>query len=314
MAQAADADLEAYLTMEKRHYAALVARSSYDTEAFTTSNQDELVVGTYALHETFAYEQWLIGGLRRLPGAVAIDYGCGPGRMLIRLAPFFARVDGVDISPELIEVAARRCANLPAPPRLYVTPGDSLPADTHAVYDFAFSVICLQHICVHSIRARILQGLFDALKPGGVLSFQMGYGPGHANMVDYESDYVEAAATNGVNDVGVLHPSDLAGDLARVGFTRLAFALTPTGPGDRHGAWIFARAVKPGAGALLADTDPAYWRPYGFAPMTADDATAWEVRRNQRQHGVLGRRRQLHHKVNELERALADLRTASAHR
>ena len=87
----------------------------------------------------------------------------------------------------------------------------------------AYSVICLQHICVYSVRLQILEGLFRALKPGGLLTFQMGYGPGHAQMVDYFDDFVGAPGTNGVADVGVLHPGEIAGDLARIGFTNTAY-------------------------------------------------------------------------------------------
>ena len=81
----------------------------------------------------------------------------------------------------------------------------------------------------------------------------MGYGPGHARMVDYFDDYVDAPGTNGVADVGVLHPGEIAGDLARIGFTHAAYALTPTGPGDTHGAWIFVRAMKPGPDTALIE-------------------------------------------------------------
>ncbi|MEQ1868509.1 MAG: class I SAM-dependent methyltransferase [Vicinamibacterales bacterium] len=304
------AGVDAYLRMEKAHYAALVGRSAYGDEAFATRDDDELVVGSYVSHEAYDYERFLIGGLSRKPGAVALDYGCGPGRMVKRMARHFSRVDGVDISPDVIAVAARRCADIQPAPRFFVTPGDSVPTAAGNDYDFAFSVICLQHICVYSIRRRILASLFEALKPGGVLSFQMGYGPGHPNMVDYEQDFVDANATNGVIDAGVLHPGEIAADLQSIGFTRMAFALTPAGPGDKHGAWIFVRAVKPGQEALLGHTDPSYWTPYGFTTLAVDDLAVQHARRTQRQHGVLGRRRQLHHRVAALEHTLAAARAA----
>ena len=302
------AAIASYLDMERREYAALVARSQFGDEAFAASNSGEHVVGSYAGHEAFDYERWLLGGLTRQPGAVAIDYGCGPGRMLKRMARFFQRVDGVDISPEVIAVAQRRTTDLPVRPRLWVTDGASLPVDTAGQYDFAFSVICLQHICVHTVRYQILDGLYRALKPGGVLSFQLGYGPGHPNMVDYEHDFVQATATNGGTDVGVVHPGEIAADLTRIGFTRLAYALTPTGPGDRHGAWIFVRAVKPGSVAAIGDADLAYWTPYGFTALTVDPAAVSTARHIQRTHGVVGRRRNLHRKLQDAERTLTSLR------
>ena len=196
-------DVTRYLEMERAFYADLVARSNFETEAFTRTDDNELVVGSYVHHEGMDYERWLLSGISIRPGALALEYGCGPGRMLLRLAPRFARIDGVDLSQEVLDVARRRCARLTSTPRLLLTDGQSVPDATHGCYDVAYSVICLQHICVHSVRVRILEGLFRALKPGGLLTFQMGYGPGHARMVDYFDDYVDAPGTNGVADVAV---------------------------------------------------------------------------------------------------------------
>lgn len=289
--------------MERTHYAALVAKSDFTTEAFAGTDSAEHVVGCYAQQEAFDYERWLLGGLILEPGAVALEYGCGPGRMLLRLAARFHRVDGVDISPEVLEVAARRCASLDRPPRLWLTDGDGAPAATAGEYDVALSVICLQHICVYSVRYRILESLHRALKPGGVLTFQMGYGPGHANMVDYEIDHVEAPATNGAIDVGILHPGEMARDLERIGFEAAAFVLIPTGPGDKHGAWIFVRAVKRGGDASVTAIES--WTKHGFSLLRRDDVAVAAARKRQRVHGVVGIRRRLHRKVSELEARLA---------
>lgn len=280
-------DVSGYLAMERAAYADLVRRSKYQDEAFVSADAAELVVGWYAQHEQFDYERWLLGGITIGPDAVALEYGCGPGRMLRRMAAPFSRVDGVDISAEVIEVARRRCESLPTPPRLMVTDGQSVPVDA-AAYDLAYSVICLQHICVHTVRQRIFEGLFRALKPGGVLTFQMGYGPGHAARVDYATDFVAAKATNGVVDVTILHPSELAVDLSEIGFASPSFALTPTGPGDTHAAWIFFRAVKPGTAASVAFS-PADWREAGFAP-AAQDVEAIRRARQLHQNGGLMKR------------------------
>src|SRR5213076_1696897 len=172
-------DTRAYLDMQRACYAELAAGSNFSDECFTRATHDELVVGWYARHEAYDYERWLFDGVAIGPGAVAIDYGCGPGRMIRRLAPLFERIDGVDISPEMIAVAGMRCADLDAPPRLFVTPGDGVPAGLQGRYDLAYSVICLQHIAVHRVRRAILESIFRALKPGGLLTFQMGYGTGH---------------------------------------------------------------------------------------------------------------------------------------
>lgn len=68
-------DVTRYLEMERTFYADLVARSNFDTEAFTRSDS---------------------GGL---------------------VAPRFVRIDGVDLSPAVLDVAGRRCARLASKPR-----------------------------------------------------------------------------------------------------------------------------------------------------------------------------------------------------
>src|SRR5262245_25494348 len=282
-------DVTRYLEMERAFYADLVARSNFKTEAFTRTDTSELVVGSYVHHESLDYERWLLSGVRVRRGALGLEYGCGPGRMILRLAPHFERVDGIDISQEVLDVAKRRCAALPSTPRLFLTDGQSVPEGTEGGYDVAFSVICLQHICVYSVRRRIFEGLYRALKPGGLLTIQMGYGPGHARMIDYFEDFIDAPGANGMADVGVLHPSEIAGDLAGVGFTQTAYVLTPTGPGDTHGAWIFVRALKPGPHAALIATDPAEWQRHGFVPLASDDAGMARARQRHQQHGIVAR-------------------------
>lgn len=280
-------DVTRYLEMERAFYADLVARSNFETEAFTRTDTSELVVGSYVHHERMDYERWLFAGIDIRPGALALEYGCGPARMLLRLAPRFARIDGIDISAEVLEVARRRTARLRSVPRLFVTDGQHVPEDTEHAYDVAYSVICLQHICVYSVRRQILEGLFRALKPGGLLTFQMGYGPGHARMADYFEDRIDAPGTNGVADVGVLHPGEIAGDLASIGFRDAAYALRPTGPGDTHGAWIFVRALKPGPPSALIATTPEDWPAHGFEPLGSDDSGTVPARHHHLQYGIL---------------------------
>jgi SAM-dependent methyltransferase len=233
--------------------------------------------------------------------------------MILRLAPRFARVDGVDISPEVLAVANRRCATLAHPPRLLLTPGDGLPEETAGCYDVAYSVICLQHICVHLVRQRIFEGLYRALKPGGVLTFQMGYAPGHGGRVDYFANVTQAEGTNGNVDVTILHPTELAGDLAGIGFVNLAYALTLTGPGDTHGAWIFFRAMKPGSNAAVSSS-PAAWASGAFETVEASQTTMEVVRRRQHVRGIIARSRSADQLIERLfvEKAEAEQRATDA--
>jgi SAM-dependent methyltransferase len=301
-----DSDVARYLEMERDVYAHLVARSRFADESFTARDDAEFVVGTYAAHERFDYERWLFGGVCVAPAALALDYGCGPGRMILRLTPTFYRIDGVDISPEVIEVARRRCHHLPRRPNLLVTDGQSVPSDPEEIYDVAYSVICLQHICVHAVRSRIFAALYRALKPGGLLTFQMGYGPGHPSRIGYAADFIAASGTNGANDVMVLHPAELAGDLGSLGFEQMAYALTPTGPGDKHAAWIFFRAVKPGDAAALSWSE-ATWAAAGFEGISADSRRVAAARNTQWRNGLLAQSLRMDGTIASLRQQLADM-------
>lgn len=300
-------DIGRYLKMSRAHYASLVQRSNYASEAFTVSNTDELVVGSYAEQEAYDYERWLFGGIEIGAEAIALDYGCGPGRMIRRLTRQFARIDGVDISPEVLDVARARCAHLAAPPRLFATDGQGVPDAIADTYDVAFSVICLQHICVYSIRRRIFEGLYRALTPGGLLSFQMGYAPGHGAMIDYFAEQIAATATNGSADVTVLHPSELASDLSDVGFVASEFTLRPTGPGDTHGAWIFVRTLKPGVSDLVS-MSPERSAAAGFTPLIRDAGAAERARRSYWKRGIPGRLRDREQQIAKLRAEVERMR------
>ena len=159
-------DTEKYKKMQKEYYEG-------------TGIPPEAVVGNYAWHEEFPYETQLLyknGDLRHplfqnTHDKIALDFACGPGRMVPRMAKFFKRVDGVDISSRLIDEAR---ASYPYS-NFYVSSGDDMGEVPLNTYDFIFSTIALQHIAVHDIRMDIFRNIYDALKPGGQMTVQMGY-------------------------------------------------------------------------------------------------------------------------------------------
>jgi SAM-dependent methyltransferase len=102
---------------------------------------------------------------------VALDFACGPGRMVPRLAKFFARVDGVDISKVLVAAAKERN---PAS-NFWVSTGDNLGDTPLSHYDFIYSTVALQHIAVHSVRMSILRHMTTVLKPGGCVTLQFAF-------------------------------------------------------------------------------------------------------------------------------------------
>lgn len=91
--------------------------------------------------------------------------GCGPGRLFANLAMEFERVDGVDIAPEMLEVA--RGAGLP--PNVHLTPSsgadlDGFPDDS---FDLVLSLLVFQHVPDDFVVASTLSEIARGLKASG---------------------------------------------------------------------------------------------------------------------------------------------------
>lgn len=209
----------------------------------------DYVAGSWRQHDEWPdYEAYLMKHVPRDGSWLAIEYGCGPGRNLRRWSDWFRRIDGVDISARNLENARCFLNGVVASekmPQLFLTEGRDCgpaPVDT---YDFAFSTICLQHICVWEVRFAILSSLFRVLKPGGRLSVQMGFGSPSPATVPYHANYYGAHSTNRESDTEVASPDQIGDDLARIGYEGFEYWVRPVGPGDVHPSWIFFTAVKP---------------------------------------------------------------------
>ena len=111
-----------------------------------------------AIERFFATGEDDVAFLFRLAGAirpeVALDFGCGVGRLTQALAKRATRVIGVDASPTMLALAPK----LPN-----VTYTDQLPGSA----DFICSLIVFQHIPVDRGYA-IFRQLLRILRPGGV--------------------------------------------------------------------------------------------------------------------------------------------------
>lgn len=243
---------ENYLDMQRAHYAKEAARWS-----LTNKNP---VVGGYDKHNKWAdYDTYLFKDFDTT-GLIALDYGTGPGRNIIKFWNRFQRIDGVDIGEKNIENAHLNLKEAGITgSNLYVCDGKTIPTED-SIYDVVFSVICFQHIAVHSVRYSIMQEAYRVLKTGGKFCFQMGYGGRDTSSSNYQtytqaennklftSGYydnpTDAHTTNGFYDTSVTDPSQLQNDLYSIGFTDYKFDLRPTGPGDSHKQWIFAQVTK----------------------------------------------------------------------
>jgi SAM-dependent methyltransferase len=235
---------ESYLEMQRTFY-----QQSASQDLISPGNiEGDHVVGSWALHNSWPdYADYLMNEVPKTANWEAIEYGCGPGRNILRWSDLFARIDGVDISEQNLKNAKDFLGNALPPekfPRLYLTTGDNCGAASSSAYDFAFSTICLQHICVHSVRLSILKDLFRCLRKGGIISVQMGYGVPSPMTVGYFDDHYSAEGTNRACDVAIESPGQIESDLLQIGFKDFRFHIRPVGPGDLHPNWIFFSATK----------------------------------------------------------------------
>lgn len=117
----------------------------------------------------------LLGGLyarvageaaETLPGGTVLEVSSGPGRLAVRLARTTPdmKLIGVDLSPEMVEIAARRAAEagLAGQVRFEVGDAGALPFPDGA-FDGAMSTLSLHH---WPDPARALAEIHRVLKPG----------------------------------------------------------------------------------------------------------------------------------------------------
>jgi len=205
---------EKYLSMQRSWYENGAKNSIFDSQ-----NKIDLIVGSYDKHNQWKdYDEYLMKYVdKSFRKKIALDFGCGPGRNIVKYHQLFKRIDGCDIAPENIENCKKnlRLNNLLIP-NLYVTKGDDLGNASEDFYDFIFSTITLQHICVHKIRSSIFRYMFKSLKSGGRISIQMGFGKGKPNAVEYYRNEYSAKVTNGKCDTMIENASFVKKDLEKM--------------------------------------------------------------------------------------------------
>ena len=101
----------------------------------------------------------------------ALDFGCGPGRLSQALTDHFERVDGVDISPSMIELA-RGFNRHPDRCDYRTLEGDHLQLFADGSFDFIYTTMTLQHLKPRFMR-RYIQEFLRVLRPDGLLIFQV---------------------------------------------------------------------------------------------------------------------------------------------
>jgi SAM-dependent methyltransferase len=158
---------EDYVRMQKEYY------DRWNDEQSFKDN----VVGNYDSQQKYEYERWLLNYngdintplFENTKELVALDYGCGMGRMVGKMNMHFDHTDGVDIGTNLIEYSKKQYPGS----EFWVTDGINC-GDAHLdYYDFIYSTICMQHICSYDVRMNIWESAAKCLKSNGKVNFQM---------------------------------------------------------------------------------------------------------------------------------------------
>jgi ubiquinone/menaquinone biosynthesis C-methylase UbiE len=115
--------------------------------------------------------------VKRLDPAVApevrraLEIGCGPGRLMRPLARNFGEIHGVDVSEEMIRMAAAKLERVPNA-HVQVNSGADLSAFSAEYFDFVYSYAVFQHIPSREVVLQYLTEARRVLKNGGVLRCQ----------------------------------------------------------------------------------------------------------------------------------------------
>jgi len=100
-----------------------------------------------------------------------LEIGCGAGRVTRALAQVFGRVDGVDVSGEMVALARQALREFPGA-SIHQNSGVDLSMFEEGAFDFAFSSIVFQHIPSKGVIENYLREVWRVLRPGGLFKFQ----------------------------------------------------------------------------------------------------------------------------------------------
>jgi trans-aconitate methyltransferase len=136
---------------------------------------------TFELHKGEFFEsgvsevQRALDLLDRLYGTpakkVAVDFGCGVGRLSIPLSRRYERVIGIDVSPGMLAEAEKNCAQAETSNITFCSSPDDLASYRDQV-DLVLSRIVLQHI-PSRIGIGLISKLLSLVSPRGVASLHV---------------------------------------------------------------------------------------------------------------------------------------------
>jgi ubiquinone/menaquinone biosynthesis C-methylase UbiE len=199
------------------------------------------------------YWDILLGDLKnkdKWEDKLALDFACGKGRNIVNMFSIanFSRIDGIDISKNNINWCLQHYNNINS--NWYCNNGINVSDLQNNEYDFIMSTIALQHIPVYDIRKSLITDLLRVLKPGGLFSFQMGYGKNLDDQFNrprspYFANEWTAKSTNSGHDVRVQSEKEIIDDLKNIGFTNITTQIKESYSDAGHPQWIYIKCYKP---------------------------------------------------------------------
>jgi ubiquinone/menaquinone biosynthesis C-methylase UbiE len=108
------------------------------------------------------WRSWLAVAIQDLPDGDLIEFGPGPGHLLLQLAQVGRNVIGVEISPQMIRIAARRLRKFNFRVRILHAYAQQLPLP-----DDAFGAVISSFPSEYIFDARTLSEAYRVLRPGG---------------------------------------------------------------------------------------------------------------------------------------------------
>ena len=139
-------------------------------------------------------QTWVPQILRSIPAKPdwkLLEIGCGVGRLIKHFRESFAKVDGVDISANMIQFAKQYLADGKQNGEVYVNNGCDLQQLANESYDFVYSTIVFQHIRSLSIVKNYFSEIFRVLKPTGYFRIQV-----HDRSAESLGDFNEEGTSN----------------------------------------------------------------------------------------------------------------------
>jgi len=103
---------------------------------------------------------------------MALDFGCGLGRLTRALGQYSEKCVGVDISEEMIR-AARELNRGYSACEFLLNTGDSLCQFEAGCFDLIYTSIVLQHVPTKAAIKKYVAEFMRVLKPGGLLVMQV---------------------------------------------------------------------------------------------------------------------------------------------